>query len=120
QKTRPLGRTARRDVAQIFPFYWIEAVDLVPDFEDALPGIRIDAELTQHGIDVALLRVGVFMGDVADVENDVRLQHLLQRRTKGRNELRRQVRDESDGIGEHRLAAMRQAERSQGWIEGCK
>jgi len=39
------------------------------------------------------------MRDVADVENDIRLQHLSSVARNARDELRRQVRDESDGIG---------------------
>jgi hypothetical protein len=61
QETRTLRRTAGGDVLQVFPHLEIEAVDLVPDFEDALTCIRIDAELAQHTIDVALLRVRVLM-----------------------------------------------------------
>ena len=95
----------------------VEAIDLVPDFENALPGIRIDAELAQHGVDVALLRLGVFMRDVADVEDDVGLQHLLQRGAERRDQLRRQVGDEADGVRQHRLAAMRQLQRAQGRVE---
>ena len=60
------------------------------------------------------------MRDVADVENDIGLQHLFQRGAKRGDELRRQVGDESDGVRQHRLAAMRQAQRAQGRIERRK
>ena len=120
QENRTLRRPAGGDVSQVFALLGIEAVDLIPDFENTLPRIRIDAKLAQHGIDVALLSVGVFMRDVADVEDQIGLQYLLQRRTKCRNQLCRQVGDESDGIRQHRLAAMRQIERAQRRIERCK
>jgi len=57
------------------------------------------------------------MRDVADVENDIGLQHFLQRRAKRRHQLRRQVGNEADGVRQHRLAAMRQAQRAQGRIK---
>ncbi|OIQ67818.1 hypothetical protein GALL_506010 [mine drainage metagenome] len=60
------------------------------------------------------------MRNIADVENDVGFQYLLQRRTKSRHQLRRQVGNEADRIRQHRLAAMRQAERPQCRIERCK
>ncbi len=120
QETRAFRRAAGGDILQVFALLRIEAIDLVPDFENALPRIRIDSELAQHAIDVALLRIGVFMRDVADVENDVGFQHFLQRRAKRRHQLRRQVGDEADGVRQHRLAAKRQAERAQGRIERCK
>ena len=105
QETRALRRTARGDILQVLALVGVEAIDLVPDFENALSGIGIDAELAQHGIDVALLRLGVLMRDVADVENDVGLQHFLQRGAKRRNQLRRQIGDEADRVRQHRLAA---------------
>ena len=54
------------------------------------------------------------------MQDDVGLQHLLQRGAEGGDELGRQVRDEADRVRQHRLAAMRQRERAQGRIEGCK
>ena len=60
------------------------------------------------------------MRDVADMENDVGFQHFLQRGAKRRHQLRRQVGDESDGVRQHRLAAMRQAERAQGRVQRRK
>ena len=120
QETRPLRRAAGGDILQVLAPFGVEAIDLVPDFENALSGIGIDAELAQHGIDVALLRIGIFMRDVADVENDVGLQHFLQRRAKRRNQLRRQIGDEADRVRQHRLAAMRQFQRAQGRIERRK
>jgi len=45
QKTRPLRRAAGCDIAKIFALLGIEAVDLVPDLDDALAGagVGIDA-----------------------------------------------------------------------------
>ena len=54
QEARPLRRPARGDVAQVLALLGIEAIDLVPDFDDARAGVGIDAELAQHGVDVAL------------------------------------------------------------------
>ena len=117
QKTRPLGRATGGDVSQVFAHLRREAIDLVPDFENALSSVRVDAELAQHGVDIVLLRIGVFMGYVADVENDVGLQHLLKRGAKRGNQLRRQVGNEPDGIGQHRLPSKRKAQRAQGRIQ---
>ena len=122
-ETRKHGRSGGRRAAIFRRFSRssaIEAIDLVPDFENALPRIGIDAELAQHGIDVALLRIGVLMRDIADVENDIGFQHFLQRRAKRRHQLRRQVGDEADRVRQHRLAAMRQTERAQRRIERRK
>ena len=80
-------------------------------------GLGIDAELAQHRVDVALLGLGILMRDVADMQDDVRLQHLFQRGAERGDELRRQVGDEADRVRQHRLAAMRQGQRAQGRIE---
>src|ERR1700730_8490565 len=77
QEARPFRRTAGRNVAQVLALLGVETIDLVPDFDDARPRPRIgiDAELTQHRLDVALLRFRVLMRDVADVQDNVGLHH---------------------------------------------
>ncbi len=98
QKARPLRRAARGDVAQVLALLWAEPIDLVPDFENTPTRLRIDAELTQHGVDVALLGLRILMRDVAHVENEISLQHLFQRGAERGDQLRRQIGDESDRV----------------------
>ena len=49
------------------------------------------------------------MRNVADMKDHVGLHHFFQRGAERRNQLGRQVGNEADGVGQHRLAAMRQA-----------
>ena len=75
-----------------------EQVRLVPDLDDAFRIVRIDAELAQHGGDVARLGLRFAVRDVPDMKKDLRLDHVLQGGSKGRHEHGRQIRDEADGI----------------------
>src|SRR5262249_1961960 len=63
QEARVLVRPPGGDVAQILALFGGEAVDLVPDFDDALAtiGAWIDAELAQYSFNITLLRFGVFV-----------------------------------------------------------
>ena len=65
------------------------------------------AQFTQHVQHVVALRFGIGMSDVADMDDDVGRQHFLQRRTKGRDQLGRQVGDEADRVGQDRLVQPR-------------
>ena len=64
------------------------------------------------------LRRVVRVGDVADVEDDVGVEHFFERGAEGGDQLGRQVGDEADGIRQHDLAAMRQRELADGGVEG--
>ena len=55
---------------------------------------------SQHLGDIARLRLGIFVRDIADVEDDVGLDHLLQRGAERRHQHGRQIGDEADRIRE--------------------
>lgn len=82
-----------------------------------MTGRRIDVQLPQDGFDVVLLSFGILMRYVSDVKNDVRLDHFFQRRPKRRDQHGRKVGDEADGVGKHRLAAVRKCQCAQRGIE---
>ncbi len=65
-------------------------------------GRGIDAEIGQHRLDVAPLRFRLGMADVAHVQDEIGLHHLLQRGAEGRHQQCRQVGDEADGVGQDR------------------
>src|ERR1700727_2173605 len=71
QKTRAVRRAARGDIPDVFTLLRIKPIDLVPDFENALPAGRVDTKLAQHRFDILLLRLAVLVRDVPDVKNDV-------------------------------------------------
>ena len=77
-------------------------VDLVPHLEDAAVLARIDAELAEHLHHVLRLLLRLRRGDVADVQDEVGLQHLFERGAEGGDEHRRQIGDEADRVGEDR------------------
>ena len=107
----------RGQVFEPRPLRGIDAVDLVPDLDDAGIG-RLDAEVAQDLSDIMGLGLGVAMGDVADMEDQVGLDHLFQRGAEGRHQRGRQVRDEADGVGQDDPVAARQDDRAQRRIEG--
>src|SRR5580693_626817 len=72
-ETGPLRRSPGRYILEVFALVRIEAIDLVPDFDNALSRSRINPKLQQHGIDVALLGVRILMRDVADMKDDIGL-----------------------------------------------
>ena len=96
----------------------IEFVDLVPDLDHPIAVQRIDAELGEDRLDVVGLGGGVLVGDVAHVQDQIRLDHLLERRPERRDQGGRQIRDEADGVGEDDVAAVRQTHLTQRRIEG--
>ncbi len=111
-----LGRAAARGVFRRREVFGIEQIRLVPDFhQPAVAGIN--AEIGEDRLDVGALRLGVLMRDVADMQDDVGLDDLLERRPKSRDQHRRQLGDEADGVGEDDLAAMRQRDRAQRRVE---
>src|ERR1700729_426010 len=75
KKTRTVRRAARSDIPDVLTLLRIKPIDLVPDFENALPASGVDAKLAQHCFDVLLLRLAVLVRDVPDVENDVGFQY---------------------------------------------
>ena len=70
----------------------------------ASAAVGIDAEVGQHRLHVAALRLGLGVADVAHVQDEVGLDHLLQRGAEGRDQRGRQVGDEADGVGQDRCA----------------
>ena len=71
---------------QLGPIFSGDQICLVPDFDDALAVIGIDAELAQYDRDVACLRIRFPMGHVPDVQEDIGLHHILESGSKGRHE----------------------------------
>ena len=80
-------------------------------------GERIDAEIGQHGFDVARLAIGLGMRDVAHVQDKIGLDHLFERRAEGGDQHGRQVGDEADRVGEDDAPAALQAHLAHGRIE---
>ena len=93
-----------------------QTVELVPDF-DELARVRVNAEFLQHIADIAGLRLGVAMRHVAHMQDQVGLDDFFQRGAERSHEHGRQVRDESDGVGQDDAIAMRQVDGAQGRIE---
>jgi hypothetical protein len=93
----PLGATRRPD--QRRGVIWAEEVDLVPDLPDAVLVGGIDAELREDAAHVLGLHLGLGMRNVAHVEDQVGVQHLLERRRNaatscvGRSEMKPTVSD---------------------------
>ena len=62
--------------------------------------VGLNAKLAEHRFDVVRLRGEIPVGHVADMEDDVGLDHLLQRGAESRHQRGRQIGDEADGIRE--------------------
>ena len=75
--------------------------------------------LEQLGGDAQLF-VKLRRRDVADVEDQIRVHRLLQRRMEGLYQLVRQAADQSNRVDQHHLAAIRQAQRPGGRVERSK
>ena len=95
----------------------IESIDLVPNLQQLRAVPHGDAELGQDRFDVERLRFGVLVRHVAHVQDQVGFDHLFQRRAECRHQHGRQIRNESNGIGEDDAQSLRQINRPQGWIE---
>src|SRR5579883_3100876 len=117
---RPRALRTPCRIRQRHHLFGIEQIDLVPDLDNAARPLRIDPELGENLLDVLALRFAVRMSDVANMENDIGLDHFLERRLEGGNEHGRQIRDEADRIGENDFAAARQPQSAQGRIERRK
>ncbi len=63
-----------------------EEVDLVPDLEER--HVLRHAEVGEDRLDIGGLGLGLGMGDVADMQDQVGRQHLLQRGAEGGDKLR--------------------------------
>ena len=77
----------------------------------------VDAEIGEDAFDILGLRRGVRVGDVAQMHDEVGLDHLLQRRAEGGDQVRRQVGDEADRVGQDHRRAVRQLQPPQRRIE---
>ena len=66
-------------------------------------------ELVEHGVHIVALRLALGMMDVADMDDEIGLGHLFQRGAEGGDEMRRQVGDEADRVGQDRRAGPRAA-----------
>ena len=65
--------TRRRAPVEAPVLVRVEEIGLVPDLDDPSRVVRIDPELAQHAADVARLRLGLVVRDVADMQQDVGL-----------------------------------------------
>ena len=104
----PAQRRQRDDVLaprgfaeQFLAFVRVEQVELVPRLDPR--NREIDANVAQHRFDVVSLRDRVGMRDVADVDQQIGRDHLLERRFERRDQLRRQFGHEADRVGQDRL-----------------
>ena len=94
----------------------VEPVDLVPDLDQ--PGIgRLNTELGKNLFDIVRLRGGILVRHIAHVQDDVGLDHLLQRGAERRHQHGRQVGDEADGVGQNDAVAVRQRDAPQRRVE---
>ncbi len=93
-----------------------QPVDLVPDLDDRLVGR--DAELGEHADNVERLRRVIGVRDVADMQDDVGADHLFERGAERRDEVVRQLGDETDGIGQHDLTSVWQRQLAERRVEG--
>ena len=68
--------------------------------------------------DVAFLRVGLVMREIPHMQDQVGLQHLFERGAERGDQLRRQVGDKADRVGEDDAPARGQLQPAHGGIEG--
>jgi hypothetical protein len=109
---KPLGAAPRGEGG------FAQQIAFVPDLHEAAIIGGIDPETGEDGFDVGVLRFGVFMRDIADMQNDVCFKNLLKCRPESLDKHGRQVRNKADGIGQNDSTAMRQHYIAQGGIEG--
>ena len=85
-----------------------ERVDLVDLVQHELERDLVRTDLAEHGVNGVdhLLEPVVRLGGVDDVQHEVRDERLLQRRREALDELRRQLADEADGIGDEIALAL--------------
>ena len=97
-----------------------QQIDLVPDFEDR--NIRLSmlvehTEVCQHLQDLLLLRIASWIGDVTNMQDNVRRRHLLESCTKGSHELSWQIGYKPDCVRDDRLFHSGQPNGAHRWIE---
>ena len=121
-------RPALGEIWQPSALLGVEPIDLVPHFDQRrlVVGVvlRIDAELAKNILNVLQLRLGVLVRNVADMQDHVGLDHLLERGAEGRDQHGRQVGDEADGVGKDDARAVRQRRRrarsDRAWRTACR
>ena len=75
-------------------------------------GLSASPSSRQRVLDRLALARGVRMRDVDDVQQHRRVGQLLQRRAERRDELRRQLLDEADGVGQQRRVQVVELDRA--------
>ena len=95
----------------------VEQVDLVPHFDDTLGIMGVDAEIGENALDVLGLRRRVGIGDVAQMQHEVGLDHFFQRRPESGDQMGGKIGDETDRVGQDDRRAVRQAKTPQRRVE---
>lgn len=79
-----------------------EPVDLVPDLEHGLLLGLVDAEIAKDGPHILRLMLRFRMGNIAHMQDEIRLEHFFEGGAKGGDELGREIGDEADRVREDR------------------
>ena len=87
---------------------FVDKIDLVPDLYDASAIRGVEPELLQNLGHVAGLSLGILVGDIADMQDDRRLDHFLKRCPEGGDQMRRQIGNEADGVRQDGIGTVRQ------------
>ncbi len=109
----------------LLPFNAVEAralflgqkIDLVPNLDQAMTVIRVDAEIIQNAHHISRLRLGVIGRHVAYMQDHIGLDHILQRGAESGDEHGRQFGDEADCVGQDHLEPAWRGDRPRGRIE---
>ena len=117
RRDRRRPRQPRRRLAQRLAFALRQRVDLVPDLDDPRLVRLADAELRQDVAHVLGLDRALGMGDVAHVQDQVGVDHLLQRGAERRHQLGRQIGDESHRVRQHHPPPRRDLDRPHRRVE---
>ena len=107
------------DIENAHALLGVQPIDFVPNLKQPLI-VRFNAELGENRFYVVRLCFRVFVGNIAHVQDDVRLDHFFKRGTEGCHEHGRQIRDESDRIGKDGARTMRQFDGAQRRIQRRK
>ncbi len=100
QRRRPISGADGDAVVLIGEFDGLDGGDEVGFAEDADEGFGAESELFDDGFDGGDLGVYLRIGRVDDVEQDIGIVELFERRFEGGDEIFGKVADEADGIGE--------------------
>ena len=96
----------------------IEKIGLVPDFHQALGlCLGIDPEFGEDCIHVFPLAKARLVGDVAHMQDEVRLQHLFERGAECGDQRSGKLGDEADGVGQNGLRAAGERQSANGRVE---